>query len=80
MASGLPVIATRVGGIPDLVQDGVNGILVPPADAEALCRAVASLASSAQMRTQLGVSARASAEQHSWARICEQFGRLILNH
>lgn len=41
MATGLPIVSTAVGGIPDLVQDGVDGALVPPSDPRALAAALA---------------------------------------
>ncbi len=40
LAAGIPVVATRVGGIPEIIEEGRNGFLVPPADAGALARAV----------------------------------------
>jgi glycosyltransferase involved in cell wall biosynthesis len=43
LASGKPIVATRVGGNPEVVEDGVNGLVVPPADPAAIARAVLAL-------------------------------------
>ncbi len=50
---GTPVVATHVGGIPEIVTDGVDGILVPPADSTALARALAGLLSDPERRRRL---------------------------
>jgi glycosyltransferase involved in cell wall biosynthesis len=55
-AAGVPIIATRVGGIPEAVEDNVTGILIPPADAVALERAMRVLLSDAALRERLGRS------------------------
>ncbi len=57
----LPVVAGRVGGTPDVIQDGETGILVEPADAEALQRAIVELYDDADWRVALGTAARARA-------------------
>jgi glycosyltransferase involved in cell wall biosynthesis len=54
MASGLPVVATRVGGVPELVRDGETGILVPADDPAALAAAVERLAGDRSLRSRLG--------------------------
>lgn len=54
MSCGLPVIATRVGGVPEAVQDGVTGELVEPGDAEGLAAAMGRLLGSEQLRRRLG--------------------------
>jgi glycosyltransferase involved in cell wall biosynthesis len=59
MSCGLPVIATRVGGVPEAVQDGVTGQLVEPGDAEELAGAMSRLAASKQLRRQYGGRGRA---------------------
>jgi glycosyltransferase involved in cell wall biosynthesis len=58
MAVGLPVIATNVGAIPQIVRDGVEGFLVPPGDIEALAGKMAQMASDASLRRQMGEAAR----------------------
>lgn len=59
MASGLPVVATRVGGVPDLIDDGVTGFLVDPGDITALTDRLRMLAEDTALRRQLGRQARA---------------------
>jgi glycosyltransferase involved in cell wall biosynthesis len=63
MATGLPVVASRVGGIPEVVTDGETGLLVPPGEPAPLAAALRSLADPA-LRARLGGNARAHAEQH----------------
>lgn len=59
MASGVPVVATRVGGMPDLICDGVTGLLVSPQDAVTLADAVAALLNDAPRRHSMGTAAQA---------------------
>ncbi|HUP42185.1 MAG TPA: FkbM family methyltransferase [Thermoanaerobaculia bacterium] len=58
MASGLPGVYTAVGGVPEVVRDGVEGLLVPPGDPEALAAAVLRLLGEPGERARLGASAR----------------------
>ena len=59
MAAGRAVVATHVGGVPDLVEEGVTGHLVPPGDAEGLARAMTDLLLDAGHRRSFGLAARA---------------------
>ena len=58
MASGLPVVATSVGGLRELVEDGTTGWLVSPADPEALANRIASLVREPDMRLRMGDAGR----------------------
>ena len=63
MAAGVPVVSTRVGGVPELVRDGVTGILAEPGRPEGLARALAELLGDEQRAAALGRAAREVARQ-----------------
>jgi glycosyltransferase involved in cell wall biosynthesis len=70
LACGLPVVATRTGGLTELVVDGVNGLLVPPGDAAAFARAISRLAHDPALRERLAANARPSVlPRLHWSRI-----------
>lgn len=71
-AAGLPVVATAVGGNPEIVTDGVTGRLVEPGDAGALHDALLQLATDAGMRHRLGGSARRWVEAHGSVEAMQQ--------
>ena len=58
MASGLPVVSTAVGGVPEVVRDSVDGLLCPVDDPHALADALRRLVGDVDLRTRLGASAR----------------------
>jgi glycosyltransferase involved in cell wall biosynthesis len=66
MAGGMPVITTETCGMPDVVEDGFNGLLIPPADARALEEAVLRLANSEELRSKLGSAASNSIRHYTW--------------
>jgi glycosyltransferase involved in cell wall biosynthesis len=63
MAAGLPVIASRVGGVPEQVSDGETGLLVEPGDPNELTAALDRLIADPSLRRRLGAAGRARAEQ-----------------
>lgn len=64
MGCGVPVVASNVGGIPEEVEDGVTGLLVPRADSEALGQALFTVLHDPHTRDEMGRAARRRAEQH----------------
>jgi glycosyltransferase involved in cell wall biosynthesis len=74
LATATPVVATNVGGLPQAIDDGVTGRLVPERDVQALARAIGELLTNPSTARQLGLAARFKVERDfSWARVAERF-------
>jgi glycogen synthase len=74
LASGLPIVGSRAGGIPEFIADGVNGILVPPRDPAALAEALHRLAGDLVTRARMRARNRADAEQKlGWDRVADAY-------
>ena len=63
MASGVPVVASRISGIPELVEDGVSGLLVPPGEPAAPAQALNRLHDDEELRRRLALGGRAKVER-----------------
>ncbi len=74
MAAGLPIITTPVGGIPELIEDGVEGLLIQPGDCQALARQIALLLGDADLRRQLGERAQRRASRFDLAQVLSRLG------
>ena len=68
MAMQLPVVSTHHSGIPEVIRSGINGLLVPPADAQSLADAIANLIDEPSLRTELG--------KRGWQTVTEQFNAM----
>ncbi len=77
MAAGVPVVATRVGAIPDVVTEGVHGLFVPRRNAQAIATAIARLHGDRAAVARMGAACRARiAERYSLARLAQDFAKL----
>jgi len=73
MATGLPAITTDCSGYGDLIEDGVNGFIVPAGDAEAIAVRLRLLSQDLDLRLRMGRAARATAERNTWEHYEERF-------
>lgn len=81
MATGLPLVGTRVGGIPVLIQDGETGLLVEPRDPAGLAEAMDMLIGDPARRKEMGEQARQRAvEQFAWTRIADETAQVYSNY
>ena len=77
MATGLPVVASRIGQLKSLIEEGRNGLLVTPGDAAGLAAALERLRSDPELRARLGQAARSTVlHQHTWDAVAQRVLRL----
>jgi len=76
MATGLPIVATAIDGNAEAVSDGVNGILVPPANPSALSKAVIKLLNNPQLAKQLGQAGKKRAAEFSAEKMVDDIAAL----
>src|SRR5215216_7724000 len=72
MYAGLPIVASKTGGIPDVVEDGVSGLLVPPGDPEALARAIDRVLADRGLASWLSEGAQQRAKDYDWEVLAER--------
>ena len=77
MATGTPVVATEVGGIPDLVRHGQTGLLVPSENPEKLAAAICEMMEDAELRNRLAKQAQAFISDNTWERCVGQYEALF---
>jgi len=72
MACSVPIVASKIGGIPDVVKDGENGLLVQPRNSDALADAIIYLLENEDIREKMGKNGREKVGDYSWKRIAEE--------
>lgn len=76
MALHKPVMATAVGGTPEIVKDGVNGILIPPRSPKHVALALETLLADTKLRRELGKAAAESVRNYTWSKIAWNYGKI----
>ena len=77
MASGLPIVATSVGGVPELITNGKNGILVPPESVNELAHAIELLLKDEEKARSLAFQVREDAKKYTIDKIVNRYEKLF---
>ena len=77
LASGLPIVGSTVGGIPELVEHGINGLLVAPGNPDALAQAILYIGDDPELRRAMSARNRAKAEATlQWSQVTRRYGAI----
>jgi len=76
MACGVPLVASKIGGVPDVVKNGENGLLVPPKNSDALGDAIMSLLENEEIRKKMGKKGKEMVKNYAWDKVAEMTGRV----
>jgi coenzyme F420-reducing hydrogenase beta subunit len=79
MTCGVPIVASKIGGISDVVKDGENGLLVPPRDSGALANAIIYLLENEEIGDKMGKNGREKVGGYSWAKIAEETEKVYID-
>jgi len=77
MANGLCVVSTNVGGIPWMITDGQDGLLVSPGDEHGMTNSIRKLLEHSELATSISESARRTAERHDWSHVIPEWDNLF---
>jgi glycosyltransferase involved in cell wall biosynthesis len=75
-ACGIPVIGTKIGGIPDVIQDGVNGLLISSRDSEAIYNAIKGIWNNPSLASEYVQNALQSVKKFDWDKIAENISAI----
>jgi glycosyltransferase involved in cell wall biosynthesis len=78
MATGMPVVTTNTCGMADVVENELNGLLVPPADAEKLAEEIERLCLSTGLRQRLGLAGQETMRRYTWERVTEKLEEVFV--
>jgi len=76
LASGLPVVSTRVGGVPHIVRDGASALLVDVGDWQAMTDAILRILGDEQLAASLASTGLSEVQQYTWSRVRVRLGEL----
>lgn len=84
MASGLPIVSTNVGGLPDLIKDGINGFLVNPRDPAAIAEKSLLILNDKNLKERISINNLSEAKKYSWdyviERLVDEYNKVYSHH